>query len=91
MKYFASCSFGKDSVATVLLALEHNEPLDEILFTEVMFDHARNISGEIPEHIDWIHSTAIPRFEAMGGKNTYSAQRPGLYVFFSKHRRGGST
>ena len=29
MKYFASCSFGKDSVATVLLALEHNEPLDE--------------------------------------------------------------
>lgn len=41
MKYFASCSFGKDSVATVLLALEHNEPLDEILFTEVMFDHAR--------------------------------------------------
>ena len=38
-------------MATVLLALEHNEPLDEILFTEVMFDHARNISGEIPEHI----------------------------------------
>ena len=37
-------------MATVLLALEHNEPLDEILFTEVMFDHARNISGEIPEH-----------------------------------------
>lgn len=28
-------------MATVLLALEHNEPLDEILFTEVMFDHDR--------------------------------------------------
>lgn len=38
MKYFASCSFGKDSIATVLLALEHKEPLDGILFTEVMFD-----------------------------------------------------
>lgn len=59
MKYIASCSFGKDSIATILLALEHGEPLDEAVFVEVMFDHARNISGEIPEHIDWINSTAI--------------------------------
>lgn len=62
MKYIASCSFGKDSVATVLLALEHNEPLDEVVFAEVMYDHARNMSGEIPEHIDWIRKTAIPKF-----------------------------
>lgn len=40
MKYTVSCSFGKDSVATVLLALEHNEPLDEVVFTEVMYNHA---------------------------------------------------
>ena len=26
--YIASCSFGKDSIATILLALEHDEPLD---------------------------------------------------------------
>lgn len=25
--YVASCSFGKDSIATILLALKHNEPL----------------------------------------------------------------
>ena len=31
MKYIASCSFGKDSIATILLAREHNEPLDEIV------------------------------------------------------------
>lgn len=66
MKYIASCSFGEDSIATILLALEHGEPLDEAVFVEVMFDHARNISGEIPEHIDWIYSTAIPMLEAMG-------------------------
>ena len=88
MKYFASCSFGKDSVATVLLALEHNEPLDGILFTEVMFDHARNISGEIPEHIDWIHSAAIPRFEAMGVKTRilYSDRD---YMYFFQNTVGG--
>ena len=51
MQYIASRSFGKDSIATVLLALEKGEPLDAVLFCEVMFDHARGISGEIPEHI----------------------------------------
>lgn len=28
MKFIASCSFGKDSIATILLAIENNEPLD---------------------------------------------------------------
>ena len=66
--YIASCSFGKDSIATILLALENNEPLDRVVFAEVMFDHERNISGEIPEHIQWIYGTAIPKLEAMGVK-----------------------
>lgn len=66
--YIASCSFGKDSVATILLALEHNEPLDRAVFVEVMFDEARGISGEDPEHIAWVHEVAIPKLEAMGVK-----------------------
>lgn len=66
--YIASCSFGKDSIATILLALEHNEPLDHVVFAEVMFDHSRGISGESPEHIEWVYSTAIPKLEAMGVK-----------------------
>ena len=37
-KHIAACSGGKDSVATILLAAKHNEPLDEIVFSEVMFD-----------------------------------------------------
>ena len=64
--YIASCSFSKDSIATILLALEHGEPLDAAVFSEVMFDHRRNISGEMPEHIEWIYSTAIPRLAALG-------------------------
>jgi tRNA(Ile)-lysidine synthase TilS/MesJ len=58
MKYVASCSFGKDSIATVILAHLHNEPLDLIVFSEVMFDE--NISGEHPLHIDFIYNKAIP-------------------------------
>lgn len=48
MKHVAACSFGKDSIATVILAREHNEPLDEVIYCEVMFDD--EISGEVPEH-----------------------------------------
>lgn len=66
--YIASCSFGKDSLATILVALENGEPLDRVIFSEVMFDHARNISGELPEHIAWIYETAIPELEEMGVK-----------------------
>ena len=53
MKYVASCSFGKDSLATILLALMHNEPLDEVVYCEVMFD--AGVSGEVPEHRDFIY------------------------------------
>ena len=66
--YCASLSFGKDSLATILLALEHNEPLDRVVFSEVMFDHEKGISGEIPEHIEWIYKVAIPKLENMGIK-----------------------
>lgn len=60
-KYVASCSGGKDSVATLLLAAQHNEPLDEAVFSEVMFDHA--LSGEVPEHRDFIYDRLKPYCE----------------------------
>lgn len=64
MKYIASWSGGKDSTASIILAHEHNEPLDLILFSEVMFD--KTISGELPEHIDFIKNKGIPLFEGWG-------------------------
>lgn len=80
--HIASCSFGKDSIATILLALENDEPLDRVVFSEVMFDHKRGISGEIPEHIEWIYSTAIPRLEQMGLKvDVVKADTDYLYWF----------
>ena len=50
-RYVCSCSFGKDSLATVLLALEHGAPLDAVVFCEVMYDLERGISGEDRSHI----------------------------------------
>lgn len=62
-EYFASWSGGKDSTASIILAHEHGEPLDGIVFAEVMFD--KDISGELPEHIDFIHKCK-EQFEAWG-------------------------
>lgn len=44
MKYVASCSFGKDSLAMVLLLIEKKYPLDEVIFydTEMEFQAIYN-------------------------------------------------
>lgn len=68
MRCLASCSFGKDSLAAILLAKKHGEPLDEAVYCEVMFD--KTISGEVPEHRDFIYTKGIPALERMGVKVT---------------------
>lgn len=87
--HIASCSFGKDSIATILLALENNEPLDRVVFAEVMFDHERGISGEIPEHIEWIYNTAIPKLEQMGVKVDVVKSKKDYIHFFRSAVGGG--
>lgn len=91
MKYIASCSFGKDSLATVILARQHEEPLDEVVYCEVMFDDA--ISGEIPEHRDFVYGTAIPRLESWGIRVTVIRSQQTYTRFFttpiSKGKRAG--
>lgn len=88
--YIASCSFGKDSIATILLALENNEPLDRVVFSEVMFDHEKGISGEIPEHINWIYNTAIPKLESMGIKVDVVRAKKDYVSFFANAVGGGN-
>lgn len=63
-KYVVACSGGKDSVATILLALEHNEPLDEVVWVEVMFN--KELSGEVPEHRDFVYNKLKPFCEKNG-------------------------
>lgn len=61
MKNFIFCSFGKDSMATVILAHLHKIPVDALVYCEVMFDE--KTSAEVPEHAEFIHETAIPRIK----------------------------
>lgn len=65
MKYIASCSFGKDSLAQIIVALQHGRPIDEVVYSEVMFTH--DISGEFPEHRNFIYNTAIPKLKSRYG------------------------
>jgi len=86
-KHIASCSFGKDSLATILLAMQHGEPLDEVLYCEVMFD--KGISGEVPEHRDFIYHTAIPAIQRMGIKVTVlRASKTYMDLFTGRITRG---
>ena len=89
MKHIASCSFGKDSIATILLAIENNEPLDGAVFSEVMFDRKRNISGENPEHIEWIYTVAIPKLESLGCPVEVVRAEKDYVSYFSKIKRKG--
>lgn len=82
MHYSVSWSGGKDSTASIILAHIHNEPVDSIVFAEVMFDIANGISGENPRHIAFIKNKAIPLFESWGYKvEVVHSDRDFLMVF----------
>lgn len=68
-KYIASWSGGKDSMATIILAHENKEPLDLIIFSEVMFNE--ELSGELPEHIDFVKNKCIPLFNKWGTRSKF--------------------
>lgn len=63
MIHIASCSFGADSMAQLILAHKYGEPVDIVLYCEVMFDLKNDISGELPEHRDFIYNVAIPKIK----------------------------
>ena len=47
MKYIASISFGKDSLAMLIKIKELNLPLDEVFYVDIRFDN-EPYSGEMP-------------------------------------------
>ena len=52
MKYVASLSFGKDSMAMLIKIKELGLPLDEVIYVDIMFDD--DTSGETPEMVSFI-------------------------------------
>lgn len=83
MRYFHSWSGGKDSTASIILDHIHGLPPSTIVFCEVMFDNKRGISGELPEHIDFIMNKAKPLFEEWGYKvDVIRADKDFLSLFY---------
>lgn len=68
MIHVACCSFGKDSLAQIIVGKQHNEPIDLVVYSEVMFTD--DISGEYPEHRDFIYNVAIPKLKETYGLDT---------------------
>ena len=89
MKYVASCSFGKDSLATIILAIAYGEPLDAVVYARVMFDENR--SAEPPEHEDFIFNVAIPWIESFGIKvHVIQSEKTFKDVFYHERTRGNN-
>jgi len=87
MYHVISWSGGKDSTATVLLMREHQKEIIKagdkvvILFTEVMYDLKRNISGHNPEVIQFIYEKK-KIFESWGFQvEVLRSNRDFQYVF----------
>ena len=84
MKTIASCSFGKDSIAAILVALEHGIKIDEIFYCRLMFDD--KISAEYPEHEQFIHNVAIPKLrDEYGLKTVVVESKPYRDLFYRKY------
>ena len=84
-KHILCISGGKDSMATAILAIENREPLDAAIYSEVMFD--KDISGEVPEHRDFIHEKMIPYLESNGiPVFVVRGGEPSLTAFTRKYR-----
>lgn len=64
MKEIYCWSGGKDSTASIILSHIKGTTPGTIIFSEVMFD--KDISGELPEQIDFIKTKAIPKFKSWG-------------------------
>lgn len=87
MKYIASCSFGKDSLATVILAKIYNEPLDAVVYFRLMFDD--KISAEQPEHEEFIQNVAVPMLQSWGIKvHVIQAPKSFKEVFYHVRSKG---
>jgi hypothetical protein len=77
VKYIASCSFGKDSLAVIIIRMEHGEPVDGAVYCRIMFDG--ETSAELPEHEGWIHAHAIPLLKSRYGIETTVVQPKSTY------------
>lgn len=88
MKNIVMCSFGKDSMAMLYTMKEHNIPIDDIVYVEIMFD--KYIPAELPKHEQWIKTYAIPKIKQDFGIDVTVIKSQYTYkdLFYKKITRG---
>ena len=88
MQYIASCSFGKDSLAAIIVAEKNGIHIDEDVYCQIMFD--QTTSAELPEHEEFIHTKAIPMLESRYGIKTTVVRDQKTYcdIFFECYKKG---
>lgn len=80
MKYIASCSFGKDSLAMVLMLIERGLPLDEVVFYD---------TGMEFQVIYDLRDAMLPIFQQHGIKyTTLYPDNPFLYDMLERPVKG---
>lgn len=87
-RYVQSWSGGKDSTCSIVLENLHRDelgiPPSPVIMAEVMFDNERGISGEYPDHIEWVYTKAKPLLESWGHKVTIMKSKKD-YVSLFRH------
>lgn len=88
MKYIASCSFGKDSLAMLIKIKELNMPLDEVIYVDIRFDNSP-LSGEHPLMAEFIPKAEKILIDKFGIKVKHIiADTTFLEQFYKKKKRG---
>lgn len=84
----ACCSFGKDSLAAIMVAEEHGMKIDRAVYVRIMFDD--DTPAEPLEHDTWIHDVAIPILRERYGIETDVVTPRYSYkdIFYKVRERG---
>lgn len=83
-------SFGKDSMATLLLAIEQGIPIDRVMYCDIRFNN--EISGEHPIMAEWIPTAEKRLKELFGVTVDHAYSGVSFYEqFYKVYKRGSRT
>lgn len=79
-------SFGKDSMATLLLAIEQGIPIDRVIYVDIKFND--EISGEHPIMVEWIPTAEKRLKERFGITVEHAFSKTYLEAFYTVKKLG---
>ena len=87
MNNIVSCSFGKDSIAQIIVMKELGIPIDDVMYCDIRFDD--KISGEHPMLAKWIPEAEDILYKKFGVKVTHiTAPKTFTDYFYTIKQKG---